>query len=1053
MKPVNQQLEELFKSPAKYISYERIAEIISKLPTPAQARKITELAKTHKKMILSSSEIAKLLNQDEARRIRENRKRILDEELETEFDFLKERELLEWSRSDSPVRMYLREMGQIPLLTREDEVGLSKNIELGENIILDAICSVPYLIDFILDYKEALINRERRVKELFRSFEEDEDGAREDDDGGDDEEIALEESEESEDDDENAENKKPVSKRDQKRVEKVLASFKALERAKKDWLKTWEQGEQLGFNAAELEEQILGEKNIESNSKKDSDLDNKELENAKKEVKKSSTKIAQKSTNKNAKNAVNLGLLENGEIESKSTKTNAKTSNKKKAETSAKSAKTASKKTAQKSSKKAETKSTQSEGKEMKKPSKKNEKIKSTKSGKKGSMAMAMKKEPARTKALKNPELDSNKSDKNSKNKSTKNAAKNVAKNETKSTRSIESKKIDSKNTKAKKDIESKSSENIQAKMKSQAENESKSSAKTKQKATQKSSSKNSVKEKNAKKVNKDSQKKIESANESANKAKNEIKNVAKNAAKNEAKNIVNKSTKLKQNEAKSLNKNEIKKSSKNKTANENKIEDKNENKSKNKAASKSKAENLIKNKPKSANKSANKNANKSENKSEAKSTSVNKNTAKNKKANEAKTSKSNAKNKLKANTKTQPKATKEQAKKEEIPFVFDKSPEQVYFLLMLAHKKQFLKEKLLDLGPTSKLITELVKAMENTLHNNNEGFEKELKRLEYRLPLFNDILRENHKKILDNITQMSKAEIAASVPEATMVSTYMEIKKLFQTKEASKSGFDLEPEKLRQILEQIKRGKDISDKAKARMARSNLRLVVSIAKRFTNRGLPFLDLIQEGNIGLMKAVDKFEYKKGFKFSTYATWWIRQAISRAIADQARTIRIPIHMIETINRINKITRKHVQEDGHEPDVEVIAAEVGLPVEKVKNVIKITKEPISLEAPVGNGDDGKFGDFVEDKGSASPMDHILKEDLKSQIDDVLDQLNDREKAVIRMRFGLLEDESDRTLEEIGKELNVTRERVRQIESSAIKKLKHPKIGRKLKNYIED
>ena len=285
------------------------------------------------------------------------------------------------------------------------------------------------------------------------------------------------------------------------------------------------------------------------------------------------------------------------------------------------------------------------------------------------------------------------------------------------------------------------------------------------------------------------------------------------------------------------------------------------------------------------------------------------------------------------------------------------------------------------------------------------------------------------------------------------MVSTYLQIKKLFQTKEASKDSFNLDPEKLQEILEQIKRGKKISEEAKTRMAKSNLRLVVSIAKRYTNRGLPFLDLIQEGNIGLMKAVDKFEYKKGYKFSTYATWWIRQAISRAIADQARTIRIPIHMIETINRINKIMRKYLQETGKEPDVETIAKDVGLSVDKVKNVIKITKEPVSLEAPVGSEEDGRFGDFIEDKSSASPIESVMKEDLKHQIDDVLDQLNEREKAVICMRFGLMQDESDRTLEEIGKELNVTRERVRQIESSAIKKLKHPKVGRKLKNYIEE
>ena len=370
---------------------------------------------------------------------------------------------------------------------------------------------------------------------------------------------------------------------------------------------------------------------------------------------------------------------------------------------------------------------------------------------------------------------------------------------------------------------------------------------------------------------------------------------------------------------------------------------------------------------------------------------------------------------------------------------------------LNLTFKKKVLKDKLMDLGPTSKLINEIVKSIETALKSDTD-FDKELKRLEYRLPMFSAELKKNHQQILKDITKLSKEDVIARVPEATMVSTYMEIKKLFQTKEASKTSFNLDPKDLKNILNQIKKGKNISDDAKAKMAKSNLRLVVSIAKKYTNRGLPFLDLIQEGNIGLMKAVDKFEYKKGFKFSTYATWWIRQAISRAIADQARTIRIPIHMIETINRINKINRKYVQEEGKEPDVSIIAKEVGLSVDKVKQVIKITKEPISLEAPIGSEDDGKYGDFVEDKSSLSPMEAILKADLKEQIDEVLDQLNDREKAVIRMRFGLLDDESDRTLEEIGKELNVTRERVRQIESSAIKKLKHPKVGRKLKNYIE-
>ena len=287
-----------------------------------------------------------------------------------------------------------------------------------------------------------------------------------------------------------------------------------------------------------------------------------------------------------------------------------------------------------------------------------------------------------------------------------------------------------------------------------------------------------------------------------------------------------------------------------------------------------------------------------------------------------------------------------------------------------------------------------------------------------------NDIHKSSQeiKDIIDNINDYS----------------HKIVKSLEIAKKESENTFGMDPKKLEIILEQLKRGKKIVTEAKEKMARANLRLVVSIAKKYTNRGLPFLDLIQEGNIGLMKAIDKFEFEKGYKFSTYATWWIRQAITRSIADQARTIRIPIHMIETINRINKIMRKHLQEHGKEPDVDTIAIEVGLSVEKVKNVIKITKEPISLEAPIGSEDDGRFGDFIEDKNSVSPADAILKDDLKLQIEGVLDQLNEREKAVIKMRFGIMDDESDRTLEEIGKELNVTRERVRQIESSAIKKL---------------
>ena len=616
--PIEQFFDENQKS---YITYERLIKFFDKAPTATAVKKVEALTKKFDVELISAAEISKIKNLEDAKLKEATQKKLLDEGWDEEFDLSSDVELLEWSRSDSPVRMYLREMGQIPLLTKEEEIEISKKIELGEDIIIDAFCSVPYLIDFILDYKEPLINRERRVKELFKSFDDsDEEGEEEDE-----EELSEEDYDDEEDEESADEAKQKRSRKNDKRALKVIESFKALEKAKKDWMK-------------------FAEKNAE---------------------------------------------------------------------------------------------------------------------------------------AIK------------------------------------------------------------------------------------------------------------------------------------QSKGILSK--------------------------------------------------------------------------------------------------------------------------------------------LNLAFKKKILKEKLMDLGPTSKLITEIVKSMETALKS-DEGFEKELKRLEYKLPMFSAELRENHKKILKEITRLSKDDIIARVPEATMVSTYVDIKKLFLTKEASKKSFNLEPERLKEILEQIKRGKRISDNAKARMAKSNLRLVVSIAKRYTNRGLPFLDLIQEGNIGLMKAVDKFEYKRGYKFSTYATWWIRQAISRAIADQARTIRIPIHMIETINRINKITRKYMQEGGKEPDINVIAQEVGLSVDKVKQVIKITKEPISLEAPIGNEDDGKFGDFVEDKSSVSPIEQILKSDLKEQIDDILEQLNDRERTVIRMRFGLLDDESDRTLEEIGKELNITRERVRQIESSAIKKLKHPKIGRKLKTYIE-
>ena len=364
---------------------------------------------------------------------------------------------------------------------------------------------------------------------------------------------------------------------------------------------------------------------------------------------------------------------------------------------------------------------------------------------------------------------------------------------------------------------------------------------------------------------------------------------------------------------------------------------------------------------------------------------------------------------------------------------------------------KEFIVNRLRDIKLEKTLIDRVIETVDDyvrQMHNCQRDLSAYIistgKKQDYIKHLFNEL--DNRKITPDAAAQELNLTVDEFFSFKEMINGKMEILKNLQDK-CCHNVTDLE-----EVLWRIKNGNKAAMRAKQDLIRSNLRLVVSIAKKYTNRGLQFLDLIQEGNIGLMKAVDKFEYQRGYKFSTYATWWIRQAITRAIADQARTIRIPVHMIETINKLIRTSRYLVQELGRDPTPEEIAERMEYPLDKVKKVLKIAKEPISLETPIGDEEDSSLGDFIEDKKAVAPAEEVINTKLSEQLTAILGELTPREEQVLRKRFGI-EEKSDHTLEEVGKLFNVTRERIRQIEAKALRKLRHPVRSQPLRSYYEN